>query len=223
MKKEWTEEELKEVAQQLSHPDGETGQKTGERMNDTNAYMIEKAIKSVSLVPEDIVLELGPGNGAHLVSVYNETENVKYFGLDISETMVQEATRINAPYIAAGKATFAVTDGQSLQFADSFFHKIFTVNTVYFWGNPLAYAKEIYRTLKPDGVFSLVFADKSFMEKLPFTKFGFQLYDKEDAGRLLTDAGFEILSVSEEIELTKGNLGQEVERPIIVLLATKKS
>ena len=40
--------------------------------------------------------------------------------------------------------------------------------------------KEIKRILKPNGEFVLAFIPKNTMEKIPFSKYGFELYENED-------------------------------------------
>ena len=221
MKKEWSEEELKEIARQLSNPDGETGVKTGERMNLSNGNMIRKGFESLAIKNDEYVLEIGPGNGSHIAGILDIRENFKYFGVDISETMIREAKKINQKLIEKGDISFSISDGNTLLFSDNSFDKIVTVNTVYFWQNPVAYAKEVLRVLKQNGIFSLVFSDKCFMQQLPFAKFGFELYDKDMGADLLKNAGFKIVDTIEEMEITQNNLGEAVQRPIVIIRATK--
>lgn len=221
MKKDWSEEELKEMAKQLANPEGEEGIKTGERMSHGNGQMIHRTIDVLGIGASDFVLEIGPGKGAHVASIIESAENIKYQGIDISETMVQESCELNESLIASGNVSFSLTNGDLLEFPDNSFDKIFTVNTVYFWQDPVAYATEIYRVLKPGGIFALSFSDSSFMEQLPFTKFGFELYDRPAAEALLTKANFEIEKTIEELEVTKSNMGEEVERPVIIVFAKK--
>ena len=45
------------------------------------------SIKSLKLLKSDVLLEIGHGNCGHLEKIYSETNGVKYFGLEISETM----------------------------------------------------------------------------------------------------------------------------------------
>ena len=221
MKKEWSEEELKEVARQLSNPDGETGIKTGERMNLSNAHMIGRGIESLNIKENEFVLEIGPGNGSHVNDILLIAGGINYSGVDISETMIAEAEKLNRNFIEDGTVSFSLSDGNSLPFSEKSFDKIVTVNTVYFWQNPVAYGQEVLRVLKTGGIFSLVFSDKSFMQQLPFTKFGFQLYDKYTAVELLENSGFTVIDTVEEMETTQSNLGEAVQRPIVIILATK--
>jgi len=221
MKKEWSEEELQEIAKQLSNPNGSEGVKTGEHMSHGNGPMIHRTIDLLDIKPNDFILEIGPGNGGHIHSILEICGNVKYQGVDISATMVEEANRMNEEAVKSGCVSFTLSNGEILDFSDNTFDKIFTVNTVYFWENPPEYASEIFRVLKTGGIFALSFSDIRFMENLPFTKFGFKLYDKAEAGNLLEAAGFNIFETIEEIEVAKSNLGEEVERPIIIIFAKK--
>lgn len=221
MKKDWSEDELKELAQQLANPHGSEGVKTGERMSHGNGQMIHRTIDLLEINLNDFVLEIGPGKGAHVSSIIELGENIKYQGVDISETMVQESSELNEKLISDGNVSFSLTNGNTLEFPDNTFDKIFTVNTIYFWQNPVAYASEILRVLKPGGIFALSFSDIHFMAQLPFTKFGFELYDKSTAEELLTKAHFEIEKTIEELEVTKSNMGEEVERPVVIVLAKK--
>lgn len=222
MKKDWSEEELKELAKQLANPEGAEGIKTGERMSHGNGQMIHRTIDSLEIESNDFVLEIGPGKGAHVASVIGLSDSIKYHGVDISETMIHESSELNKDLILAGSVSFSLTSGNELEFQDHTFDKIFTVNTIYFWQDPGAYASEIYRILKPGGTFALSFSDRHFMELLPFTKFGFALYDKSMAEQLLTKANFKIKNTIEELEITTSNSGEEVKRPVVIILANKK-
>lgn len=221
MKKEWTEEELKEVASQLSEPKGEAGIKTGERMALSNEYMIIRTIESLQLSADEKVLEIGQGNGSHIGLLMEKATGLKYTGTDISGTMIEEATRINDVLVNSGAVSFELSDGEHLAFPADTFQKIFTVNTLYFWKDPKAYAAEIYKVLKPGGRFCIAFAAKEFMEQLPFTKWEFQLYTAQMLIELLKETGFHILEVIEEKDNTQSNLGISVQRDIVIVAAGK--
>jgi cyclopropane fatty-acyl-phospholipid synthase-like methyltransferase len=52
------------------------------------------------------VLEIGFGNGRAAPQVIAQAVDVRYSGIDISPTMVAEASAFNAVLVAAGKASF---------------------------------------------------------------------------------------------------------------------
>ncbi len=210
--------EMEELARQLRAPEGENGIRTALNMNRANAGMTRRSVALMHLQAGDRVLEIGPGNGAFVPELLSAAENISYTGADISETMIAEAKKLNA---AEPRARFGLTDGRHLGFPDQAFDKIFTVNTLYFWADPVAYAREIKRVLRKDGVFCLAFAARDFMEKLPFVKYHFRLFDGEEGVRVLEDAGFAVREVISETETVQGNMGNPVERRVIFILATR--
>ncbi|WP_316830386.1 class I SAM-dependent methyltransferase [Pedobacter aquatilis] len=220
METEFSEEHLKEIARQLSCPEGAMGLKTGEVMNINNIGMTTSAIEALSIAKNDIILEIGHGNAAHLADILTSADNVTYFGADISETIISAAEEINARYIAENQASFHLTNGKNLPFGNESFDKIFTVNTLYFWGNPIQYLNEIKRVLKPTGLFVIAFADKKFMESLPFTKFGFELYEEKKAIALLDGAGFKIIKSIIKTEKVQSNAGNFVTRDYFTITAS---
>ncbi|MBE5317843.1 methyltransferase domain-containing protein [Pedobacter sp. MR2016-19] len=220
MEHQHSEEELNNIAKQLSCPEGEHGIKTGEMMHASNLGMTSSAINALNLQNHDIVLEIGHGNGGHIAQLLSKAENLRYYGADISETIIVEAEKINQDFVDKGTVHFELTDGVTLPFENNQFDKIFTVNTIYFWSNPSKYLNEIKRTLKPNGILALCFADKTFMQNLPFTSYGFTLYEVEKVKELLESAGFKIKNTLKKTEQVQSKTGEQVEREYYVVTAT---
>jgi len=214
-------DDLKELAKQLGNPEGEIGIEVANMMNATNIGMTKHAIKSLTLDKNDVVLELGHGNCGHLSFLMKQAENLKYFGLEISELMQQEAIKSNQNYIENNSAEFELYNGTEIPFDYESFDKIFTVNTLYFWESPDLLLSEIYRVLKPNGIFALTFADKSFMEKLPFTNFGFNLYSLNDVEELLQKNNFKILDSISQTEQVFSKTNEMVNRTFFTVLTEK--
>ncbi|WP_228448139.1 MULTISPECIES: class I SAM-dependent methyltransferase [unclassified Chryseobacterium] len=171
-------EELKILAQNLANPQGEKGVEIGEMMNATNIGMTLESIRTLLIEDDENILEIGHGNADHLKSILNLAKGLKYTGIDISETMHLESKRLNQKF--QDQADFILYEGKKLPFADKTFDKIFTVNTVYFWEDPVGFLNEIYRVLKDEGSFVLTFGQRDFMEKLPFTAYNFKLYNNDE-------------------------------------------
>ncbi|MCM5529976.1 class I SAM-dependent methyltransferase [Parasegetibacter sp. NRK P23] len=209
-----------EIARQLGNPSGSDGIKTAERMQENNAGMIRKAIDVLRVNNDDRVLEIGFGNGSHLPYILSQAENIVYTGIDISETMVEEAHRLNKHAVEQGQASFSLSNGKDLPFEDEIFDHIFTVNTVYFWSDPGLYLLEMIRVLRKGGRLAIGFAPASFMEKLPFTRFGFRLYTPEAIQNLVTEAGFHMERLEEEEEEVRSN-GEVIRRNYMVLVGVK--
>lgn len=214
-------DDLEELAKQLGNPEGIIGIEVAKMMNATNIGMTKHTIESLNLDVNDVVLELGHGNCGHLSFLMNQSENLKYFGLEISELMQQEAIKSNSNYIENNSANFRLYNGTEIPFDDTSFDKIFTVNTLYFWQNPDSLLNEIHRVLKPNGIFALTFADKSFMEKLPFTSFGFNLYSIKDVEELLQKNHFKIIESISQTEQVFSKTNEMVNRTFFTVVVKK--
>ena len=103
--------------------------------------------------------------------------------------MPYEAKTMNADK----KAVFEIYDGETIPYADSFFDRIFSVNTIYFWTNPIGLISEIRRSLRPNGLCVLTYVNKEFAEKLPFVGDRFTLYDNNDIVKILETSDIEVV------------------------------
>ncbi|MEN2399671.1 class I SAM-dependent methyltransferase [Flavobacterium sp. MC2016-06] len=215
------QEELQAIASQLKHPTGEKGIEMGNMMNETNINMTHHSIQNLNISKENKILELGHGNGGHLEFLMEQSENLKYYGLEMSDLMFQEARQINRNFVSQKQAFFSLYDGNIIPFEDSFFNKIFTVNTLYFWQEPEKLLAEIYRVLKPDGNFCLTFAEESFMKQLPFTQFEFELYSTEKVQQLIEKTDFKIVYTETLTEKVKSKMGELVDRDYTTIVLEK--
>lgn len=214
------EKDLKILAQNLGNPQGEKGIEIGEMMNATNIGMTLESIKTLLIEDGEQILEIGHGNAGHLKSILNKAKDLKYTGIDISETMNKEAQNMNEEF--KDQAEFILYEGKKLPFEDEVFDKIFTVNTVYFWENPVDFLNEIYRVLKDNGTFVLTFAQKKFMEKLPFTAYDFKLYNNDELEEIISQSHFKRMKISEKEEEIKSKTGDELIKRIYTVLTIKR-
>lgn len=204
--------ELEELAAQLRQPHGIEGITVANMMNESNIGMTCHSIDRLNIRDDDHVLELGHGQCNHLSYLLKQKNNLTYWGLEISELMNSEAQRMNEAYIGTKQALFYLYDGVNIPFLNNSFDKIFTVNTIYFWINPELLLVELYRVIKQNGILNITFAQKSFMQHLPFTQFGFELYDNEKITRLIDKTPFEIVNSDTQTETVKTKTGEFIER-----------
>lgn len=213
-------DELKILAQNLANPQGEKGIEIGEMMNATNIGMISESIKALLIEDDEYILEIGHGNAGHLKSIFNKAKNIRYTGIDISETIHNEAKNLNKEF--KEQANFVLYEGKKIPFDNKTFDKIFTVNTVYFWEEPVGFLNEIYRILKDNGTFVLTFGQRDFMKKLPFTKYNFTLYDNDEMEQLISKSHFKRMKISEkEEEVISKTDGEKMKRFYTVLTIKK--
>ena len=214
-------DELKEIARQLAHPDGERGVDMGHMMNESNISMIRNAIRHLKLKDEELVLELGHGNANHLTELHQQASDLVYYGLDISATMNSEAEDYAKENNLMSKSSFTLYDGTDIPFTKNTFDKIFTVNTIYFWQDPNQLLDELYRVLKDDGILCITFVDKGTMDMLPFTAYGFTKYTADSFEALIDKSQFKTISIERYAEKIKNKMLQEMERIYFVALMAK--
>lgn len=208
-----TEEEIKEIAQQLRCPDGAVGIEVSDTMRESNREMTLKTLDALPFKGGDSVLEIGPAACGHLDHILSKAADIKYCGLDISELMIREAEKAHSPHINKGTVSFHLYNGtESFPFADDTFDKVITVNTIYFWENPQKLLSEVGRVMKPESLFSVCFGDASFMKKLPFTRYGFTLYSPGKVEELLSKNGFDHIKTRRCSDIVKAKTGETVER-----------
>lgn len=215
------QDELQAIASQLKKPTGEKGIEMGNMMNETNINMTRHSIHHLNIVSGNTILEIGHGNAGHVAYLLQQKDNTTYYGLEMSEIMFQEAQQINHKFLSEGQAHFALYDGNNIPFQDAFFDRIFTVNTIYFWQNPEIFLFEIYRVLKAKGLFSITFAEESFMKQLPFTQFEFDLYSTEKAEKLVAQTSFKIIAKETLTEKVKSKTGELVDRAFTTIVLEK--
>lgn len=214
-------EELQAIAAQLKHPTGEKGIEMANMMHETNINMTCHSIQNLNIKAGDSVLELGHGNAGHLELIFEQAQKLKYYGLEMSELMFQEARQTNRNLVSQKQAFFSLYKGKAIPFQDSFFDKIFTVNTIYFWQQPEKFLMEIYRVLKADGNFCLTFAEESFMKQLPFTAYEFTLYSTEKVKQLIEKTAFKIVYTETLTEKVKSKTGELMDRAFTTIVLGK--
>lgn len=215
--------ENSELAKQLRCPSGDVGVKVGNIMYSSNSNMIYKTIDRLNFKGGGHILELGFGNGHHLPYLFSKDKDILYDGVEISETMLKEASEFNNDLIKQRKVALSIGDDSGkLAFMDKTFDSCFSINTIYFWEEPSKYFQDIYRVLKSEGQLTLAYIQKDFALKQNFvTDDIFYFHKTEWLIRLMTNIGFYNIEQWQYMENTTNKLGQSVVRPFVVLKGTK--
>src|ERR1700749_1886637 len=103
-----------ERARQLANPEGAVGVAVADWLNENNKQANAKVVAQLSVEAGHHVLEIGFGNGRTVPIVMGQASEVRYAGIDISPTMVAEASRFNAELVAAGKASFHLASADAM-------------------------------------------------------------------------------------------------------------
>lgn len=217
-----TEEQLRETASQLRQPHGEGAIAIAGFMNKGNARMNEDALRVLSASPGDNILEVGMGNGYFVKDILQADDSIHYTGADFSAEMVLAAEKWNADWIHKGKAVFVHASAESLPLDNELFHKILTVNTLYFWDDRERVLSEFRRVLKPGGRLYIAIRPERRMVHYPFTKYGFRLYSAEDVRDLLAANGFDEEHTHEHREPDYEVNGERIPVENLVVVAVKR-
>ena len=180
----------KELAKQLTKPEGETGKAIGLHMNEGNKHITLNSYRILKPQAGDSILEIGMGNGYYIKDLLAAASGLKYTGVDYSEIMVEETGNFNKEALARNQVQIIHASIEKLPFNKNTFDSIVTTNTIYFWPNEIENAKELLRVLKPGGKLCIAYRSKEFLEMLPMTKFGFKKFIAKDVEQILKQAGF---------------------------------
>jgi ubiquinone/menaquinone biosynthesis C-methylase UbiE len=179
------------LSAQLRQPSGLFGKIVmGDFLNQHNEKMNNFAVEMLYLQPTDRVLDIGFGGGVTIEKMLKTIDTGKIYGVDFSEVMVEQGKHKFKDAIAAGTVSIEFADVQQLPFDDNTFDKICTVNTIYFWPDPLASLQEIKRVLKSSGRLVIGIRSAAKMRDLPLTQYNFRLYEPEAVRDLSIEAGF---------------------------------
>ena len=211
-----------EMARLLGKPEGEAGRAVGERLNRVNADITTAVYRRLQLRPSDRVLEIGFGNGKLLTKLLACADDLTYVGVDISETMVTEAIAFNAELVAAGQASFRLAPAEAIPCPDRSFDKVFAVNVIYFWPDPVRALAEMRRVLRPDGM-SVIAAVKPDTDQPPppFAReeYGFRVRDAATVVTLHRDAGFGQIELEDYEEISTRPDGTPWKRRYSIVIA----
>jgi len=157
--------------------------------------MNQVTLERLNIQPNDKVLEVGFGSGYLLERILSSTPCSYAAGVDPSIEMVRMVRRRLRKYIESSKAEIRVGSIEALPYGVGEFAKLCTVNTLYFWQDPVVALFECKRVLKEGGLLVLCFNAKEEMERWGIRQYGFRLYGLDEIESLLNDAGFGVIDI----------------------------
>jgi ubiquinone/menaquinone biosynthesis C-methylase UbiE len=148
---------------QFGRPTGFWGNIAGKIMARTpsNQERIHWTIALLDLKPDDRLLEIGFGPGMALELVSTMISEGFIVGIDHSEVMVRQASRRNARAIRDGKVMVRLGTVANLPKFNEPFDKIFTINSIHFWQEPVDCLKELWKLLRPGGLIAVTLQPRS--------------------------------------------------------------
>jgi SAM-dependent methyltransferase len=209
------------LARHLGNPEAEIGIAVSEYMNRINRALSEAAYRRLGVADRHHVLEIGFGNGRLVPLLVGMAEGVRYAGADISPTMVDEATTANHGLVKAGRADIRVASVDALPFADAAFDRAVSINTLYFWPDPVRGLSELRRVLRVDGLLLLACIHPETAATNPIMKeeFGFAIHNQTRIVELHRAAGFSEVAIEPYEEVSRRMDGTAYTRRYMLSIA----
>ena len=162
-------------------------------MNVGHSAMAAWGLRFLQPAPDAMVLDCGCGGGANIKTLLKLCPKGKVQGIDYSAVSVEKARKVNARAIAAGRCTVQQASVAELPFEAEQFDVVTAFETVYFWPELAQNFREVYRVLKPGGIFFIcneangdTDKDKKWTEIIG----GMTIYKDAELKTYLEQAGF---------------------------------
>ena len=179
------------LASQIRQPRGLLGRLVGRGMARQNKESNDWTISLLNVQPDDHVLEVGFGPGLAIKSVSQIASKGFVAGIDFSRAMVQQASKLNASEVKAGRVELRNADVYSIPYDDDSFGKVFAVNVIYLWPNLPSVVSELKRVMKTGGILALYAAPIELVDKMGLRKsLLFTIHKLDDVAGALNKAGF---------------------------------
>jgi ubiquinone/menaquinone biosynthesis C-methylase UbiE len=176
---------------QFGKPTGFFGRILAKGMAWGHKDFYKNTAKVLDLKHEDTYLEIGFGSGLFIKKYASHVARIA--GLDYSKEMVDLASSINKNIIQSGKAEFKQGDASSLPWENDEFSIVVGIETFFFWQEPLASLKEIYRVLSPGGrlVIEMAYNKEDGLDHTKhIEKMNLNLYSASEMKKILNESGF---------------------------------
>jgi SAM-dependent methyltransferase len=148
---------------QFGRPTGFWGNIAGKIMAraPSNQERIQWTIALLDIKPDDRILEIGFGPGVAIELASKIASEGFIAGVDHSEVMVRQASRRNDRAIRGGKVMLRLGSVANLPKFNESFDKIFTINSIHFWHEPIDCLKELWKLLRPGGLIAVTIQPRS--------------------------------------------------------------
>ena len=173
-------------------------------MNLGHSPVARWGLQFLGLAPDAKVLDCGCGGGANIKRLLKKCPEGIVKGIDYSPVSVEKSKKVNEAAIAEGRCAVLQGSVADMVFADDWFDVVTAFETVYFWPDLPQCFREVFRVLKPGGVFFLcnessgdTDKDEKWTERIK----GMTIYRDVQLQAALEQAGFH------DIEIHKNEKG----------------
>lgn len=174
-------------------PEGLLGRCMVGSMNHAHAASADWGLSYLPETGLNEIAELGCGGGRNIRALLRKYPAATVTALDYSKISVEKARSVNRKGLQADRCRIIQGDVSHLPFENSAFDLVTAFETVYFWPGPTESFREVYRTLRPGGIFLI--ANESDGENSQDDKWlsvidGMRIFNQTQLTTFLTEAGF---------------------------------
>lgn len=192
---------FKAIFKNTRKPEGMLGKWMVSSMNHAHAAVADWGMDHVSALHPTMIAELGCGGGRNARELLRRFPEANLTALDYSEISVEKAKRVNQYEIQSGRCRVLQGDVSQLPFGSEEFDLVTAFETVYFWPGPIDSFCEVYRILKPGGVFLIVnesdgmgLSDNMWLSAID----GLRIFNKTQLSIFLNEAEFSSITVDHD-------------------------
>jgi SAM-dependent methyltransferase len=120
----------------------------GEGMEQDHLPIVLPVLDRMRLAPDDNVLDVGCGAGWLVRLIAEHVPEGRVVGVDLSDEMIRRARRNHA---GLENTMFVVGEAEEIPWDAHFFTHAISVEAAYYWPQPRAALREIYRVLREGG------------------------------------------------------------------------
>ncbi len=178
---------------QTRKPEGALGKMMVNGMNSGHAKMADWGMSHLPVMSPSQIAELGCGGGRNAGELSKIFPKAKVIAVDYSEVSVAKAKEYNKEKINTGKMIVQQGDVSNLNLPAESFDLATAFETIYFWPGLEKCFAQVYKILKPGGVFMIVNESDGMDEtSLKYEKIidGMKCHTVGDISSALKTAGF---------------------------------
>ena len=144
---------FKNFVSQTRKPEGFLGKMMLKSMNSGHAGMADWGLSHLPVIHPEKITDLGCGGGRNAGELLDRYSGAHVTAVDYSELSVEKAKEYNQKAISSGRCTVRQSDVSALDLPSGQYDLATAFETIYFWPGLEKCFAQVYRILKPGGLF----------------------------------------------------------------------